>query len=51
MKNLILLLQIVGLLLVWTIFSMLLVPCAIVVWMLKQIIRALEWVRDFGRQS
>lgn len=49
MKNVILLLQILGLFLVWTVFTALLVPCAVAVWLLKQIISALEWVRDGGR--
>lgn len=46
MNNIITLCQIAGLLLVWAIFSALLVPCAIAVWLLKFVVRGLEWVRD-----
>lgn len=48
MRTITLLLQLIGIFLVWVIFTALLVPCAVAVWMLKQIIRALEWVRDWA---
>ena len=46
MRNLIALLQIAGLLLIWALFSLMLVPCAIAVWALKYLVRGLEWLRD-----
>lgn len=46
MNNIIVLCQIAGLLLMWALFSALLVPLAIVVWVLKCVLRWLEWVRD-----
>ncbi|WP_439684850.1 hypothetical protein MNJPNG_04915 [Cupriavidus oxalaticus] len=46
MRNVIVLLQLLGLFLVWTVFTALLVPCAVAVWVLKQIISALNWVRE-----
>lgn len=45
MRNIIALLQLLALFLVWTAFTALLVPCAVLVWVLKQIVRALEWMR------
>lgn len=49
MKTVITLLQLLGLFLIWAVFTALLVPCAVVAWILKRIISALEWVRDRGR--
>lgn len=46
MRTILMLLQLLGLFLVWAIFTALLVPCAVAVWMLKQIITALDWVRE-----
>lgn len=46
MKVAIALLQLVGIFLAWLIFTALLVPCAVAVWLLKQIISVLSWVRD-----
>lgn len=46
MKNVITLLQILGLFLIWAIFTALLVPCAVAVWLLKQIISVMAWARD-----
>ena len=50
MRNVIVLLQLLGLFLVWAVFTALLVPCAVAVWVLKQIISALEWVRERATQ-
>lgn len=46
MNTIIVLCQIFGLLLLWAIFSALLIPLAIIVWVLKSVMRGLEWVRD-----
>lgn len=46
MNNIILICQIAGLLLMWAIFSALLVPLAVVVWALRLIMQGLEWVRS-----
>lgn len=51
MANILILLQLVGLLLDWTVITSLLVPCALVVWALKSIMRAIEWLRDKAMEA
>lgn len=46
MANILAICQIAGLLFLWAIFSAMLIPCAIVVWLLKFVVRGLEWARD-----
>lgn len=49
MSNIIVLLSMLGILMLWTLVTALLVPLAVVSWMLRRVIGGLEWLRNLGR--